>query len=258
MVKPNWPLLPLLLGAHAMALACGTASSASNPNAVDAGVDATPAGGDTGADSAANGGGSDAGLTVMQESAAPDSGSEGGIPESGLEASSPPTISAEGGGVCCPYSTSCSCLQSGGWAPSAADCSPEAGPGFACAADGCWTIGKDDHGCSIIVIGGTSGGHCCGAPPSGLCGLSFTWRIHDAGTTQASCQAAMDTSCCAQERACAGDPACLTTVDCINPCPRPASQCVSSCVAGVSAAAKQELNALGSCSKDGGVACDWP
>jgi hypothetical protein len=69
---------------------------------------------------------------------------------------------AKGGGVCCPYSTSCSCLGGGGWAPTAGQCS---NPTTLCAADGPWGFQMDGHGCLIVTTGLPD--HCCGCFDAG-------------------------------------------------------------------------------------------
>jgi hypothetical protein len=69
---------------------------------------------------------------------------------------------ADGGGVCCPYSTSCSCLGGGGWAPSSGQCQD---PTVACAADGPWGFTMDGHGCPVVTTGIPD--HCCGCADAG-------------------------------------------------------------------------------------------
>ncbi len=98
---------------------------------------------------------------------------------------------ADGGGVCCEYSTSCSCLGGGGWAASASACVPATSS--RCAADGLWHFETDSHGCQSVVTG--TGPNCCGCAPldNGDAGDSG-----DAGSTDA----AVDTSCPANFCAC--------------------------------------------------------
>jgi len=74
-----------------------------------------------------------------------------------------PATPANGGGVCCPISSdpcnACGDGAGGGWAPDEAACTPN--PNAAC--DGMLGIGKDSHGCSVILAGDSvPGASCCG------------------------------------------------------------------------------------------------
>ncbi|MEO7109232.1 MAG: hypothetical protein ABI183_02240 [Polyangiaceae bacterium] len=91
------------------------------------------------------------------------------------------------------------------------------------------------------------------------CGLTFYTSDYDK-----SCQAALDTSCCSQEKACVANSDCVALVACINACPVPRQDaCVHACAgdAGESAPGFSQLNDIASCpttGPGGGISCDWP
>jgi hypothetical protein len=90
---------------------------------------------------------------------------------------------ADGGGVCCDFSTRCDCLGGGGWAASSSACVPATSN---CAADGRWHFETDSHGCQSVVTG--SGPNCCGCSTLDAGDASDTGNAGDA-------DAAGDSSC---------------------------------------------------------------
>ena len=96
----------------------------------------------------------------------------------------------------------------------------------------------------------------------GSCGLKFF-----PGDYATSCQGALDSACCTQERACGANADCVALIACINACPAPRKDaCINACAgdAGASAPGYSELNAIADCTKVApymdppGVSCSWP
>lgn len=97
---------------------------------------------------------------------------------------------------------------------------------------------------------------------SGTCGLAFFPSDYDK-----SCQGAMNSACCTQEKACGANADCVKLIACINACPAPRQDaCVNACSggSGVNTPGYTQLNAIGECSKvppykdPAGVSCSWP
>jgi hypothetical protein len=89
---------------------------------------------------------------------------------------------------------------------------------------------------------------------SGTCGLA----VYE---NDATCQAWLDKSCCAQQKACAADAACAQLVACANACPAPrTATCLDACGTNASAAAQAEAKAIITCEQASSppANCRWP
>jgi hypothetical protein len=100
------------------------------------------------------------------------------------------------------------------------------------------------------------------ATQPGSCDLAFF-----PGDYARSCQGALDSACCAQEKACASNADCAKLVACIDACPAPRQDaCVNACAgdAGANAPGYPQLENIAVCTKTPpyqdppGVICTWP
>jgi hypothetical protein len=94
----------------------------------------------------------------------------------------------------------------------------------------------------------------CSSSGGGTCGLS----VYE---NDATCQAWLDKSCCAQEKACAADAACAELVACANACPAPkTTTCLNACGTNAGDAAQAEAKALVTCEQAASppANCSWP
>jgi hypothetical protein len=144
---------------------------------------------------------------------------------------------------------------------------PVTDPGETCMASSDACASCTDANTDVATSTEPTDGAEAGLPEGGACdipaaedsGLAFAWDVPDSGNTPASCQAALAAGCCSPLLACAGDEACAQLVACINACPTPrANGCVNTCSSSASSAAQGQLSALGSCSKDAPIPCQWP
>jgi len=121
-----------------------------------------------------------------------------------------PATPASGGGVCCPISSdpcgACDDGAGGGWAPDLAACTPN--PNAAC--DGMLGIGKDSHGCSVILAGDSvPGATCCGCAPGGSSGSNPTcilsgnvWQCPDGDVLACATSPTQGAACVANTGSC--------------------------------------------------------
>jgi hypothetical protein len=105
-------------------------------------------------------------------------------------------------------------------------------------------------GCTIQRTDDNKDGSAAAVDGPSSCGVSFY--------QDQTCQAWLDTYCCAQEKAC--DVACRGIIACVARCPIPRTEaCVSNCTPAVPNA---QLNAIADCSKSApppqGAVCVWP
>ena len=167
------------------------------------------------------------------------------------------TLSCVGGAVCCAHmaasaSSSCDdppCASGVQLCLSSTECPKGMVCGRSASIESTVCVAQGDAAGPSDAAGGNDGGGC---------GLSLAWRVVGGATaTRATCQAGLDTSCCAQEMACANDSTCLALVTCLNSSD---ASSTNPCAADGGESAPTDLNAVASCSKEGGVpmGCAWP